>query len=258
MAALMQRTALSGRVATRSAAARSSTVVRAVSRPTWYPGATPPAHLDGTMMGDYGFDPLRLGTNPDNLKWYREGELYNGRWAMAAVAGILFTDLVGLPKFWLAGAENYPVSIPIQLAVGIPLFAVLETKRYKSYQEKGETGFLGMVPFDPLNMRSDEMRLKEIKNGRLAMLAFVGFCSQAAVQGKGPIDCLKDHIADPWHNNIYTSEVGPETCLTVAALCVLPIILEAKNALQKDSKETVPAIAFWAEPWEQRKPAGKM
>jgi hypothetical protein len=24
---------------------------------------------------------------------------------MAAVAGILFTDLVGLPKFWLAGAE---------------------------------------------------------------------------------------------------------------------------------------------------------
>jgi len=52
-----------------------------------------------------GFDPLRLGTNPENLKWYREGELTNGRWAMAAVAGILFTDLVGLPKFWLAGAE---------------------------------------------------------------------------------------------------------------------------------------------------------
>jgi hypothetical protein len=53
-----------------------------------------------------GFDPLRLGsTNPDQLKWFREGELYNGRWAMAAVAGILFTDLVGLPKFWEAGAE---------------------------------------------------------------------------------------------------------------------------------------------------------
>jgi hypothetical protein len=27
---------------------------------------------------------------------------------MAAVAGILFTDLVGLPKFWLAGAEVRP------------------------------------------------------------------------------------------------------------------------------------------------------
>lgn len=52
-----------------------------------------------------GFDPLRLGTNPEQVKWYREGELYNGRWAMAAVAGILFTDALGLPKFWEAGAE---------------------------------------------------------------------------------------------------------------------------------------------------------
>jgi hypothetical protein len=49
--------------------------------------------------------PPSQGTNPENLKWFVEGELTNGRWAMAAVAGILFTDLVGLPKFWLAGAE---------------------------------------------------------------------------------------------------------------------------------------------------------
>lgn len=53
-----------------------------------------------------GFDPLRLGaTDKDQLKWYREGELTNGRWAMAAVAGILFTDALGLPKFWEAGAQ---------------------------------------------------------------------------------------------------------------------------------------------------------
>jgi hypothetical protein len=64
-----------------------------------------------------------------------------------------------------------------------------------------QCGVLGMFPFDPMNMRSDETRLKELKNGRLAMLAFVGFCSQAAVNGKGPIECLTDHIADPWNNN---------------------------------------------------------
>jgi hypothetical protein len=29
----------------------------------------------------------------------------NGRWAMAAVAGILFTELVGLPNWWEAGAQ---------------------------------------------------------------------------------------------------------------------------------------------------------
>ena len=37
---------------------------------------------------DYGFDPLRLGSKDESvLKYYREGELMNGRWAMAAVAG---------------------------------------------------------------------------------------------------------------------------------------------------------------------------
>ncbi len=50
-------------------------------------------------------------------------------------------------------------------------------------------------------MRSAETELKEVKNGRLAMLAFVGFCSQAAVRGLGPIDSLKAHIADPWNQN---------------------------------------------------------
>jgi hypothetical protein len=80
------------------------------------------------MLGDYGFDPLRLGTNSENLKWYREGELYNGRWAMAAVAGILFTDLVGLPKFWLAGAEQYPIDNKVLLAIEVVVMAILEAK----------------------------------------------------------------------------------------------------------------------------------
>lgn len=64
-----------------------------------------------------------------------------------------------------------------------------------------QAGVLGIFPFDPMGMRSEETKLKELKNGRLAMLAFMGFCSQAAVRGLGPIDCLKQHIADPWNNN---------------------------------------------------------
>lgn len=44
------------------------------------PGAKRPKHLDGSLAGDYGFDPLRLGVKPELLAYYREGELTNGRW----------------------------------------------------------------------------------------------------------------------------------------------------------------------------------
>jgi hypothetical protein len=56
-------------------------------------------------------------------------------------------------------------------------------------------------PFDPLNMKSERTSLNEVKNGRLAMIAFVGFCSQAAVNGEGPIEALVRHLEDPGHNN---------------------------------------------------------
>ena len=49
-----------------------------------------PAHLAKVdLPGAYGFDPLRLGTNPETLAWYAEAEKTNGRWAMAAVAGVM-------------------------------------------------------------------------------------------------------------------------------------------------------------------------
>jgi hypothetical protein len=192
-------------------------------------GATPPKYLNGSLVGDYGargsrpprpdpasapaaaisppsspltpptllsaptgFDPLRLGANADLLPYYAEAELTNGRWAMAAVAGILFTDLVGLPAWWSdAQTATYALDTKTQLAVGVPLFAVLEGMRARGWERTGESGAFGMHPFDPLGKLSPEMRLKEVKNARLAMVAFLGFASQAAVRGLGPIECLK-------------------------------------------------------------------
>jgi hypothetical protein len=163
---------------------------------------------------------------------------------MAAVAGILFTDLVGLPKFWLAGAEKYWLDNQTLAAIEVVVFAFLEAKRYESFKKTGTGGVAGIAPFDPAGMSSPEMKVKEVKNARLAMLAFIGFCSQAAVRGKGPIECLNDHIADPWNNNIFTSSVGPESTVAVAALAVWPMIIEATKSLNKGKEESVPTF-----PW---------
>eukprot|EP00355_Strombidium_rassoulzadegani_P004069 CAMPEP_0168616378 /NCGR_PEP_ID=MMETSP0449_2-20121227/4997_1 /TAXON_ID=1082188 /ORGANISM="Strombidium rassoulzadegani, Strain ras09" /LENGTH=252 /DNA_ID=CAMNT_0008657163 /DNA_START=59 /DNA_END=817 /DNA_ORIENTATION=- len=246
-ATLSARPALAGRpvVASRPAraAARAPVVVRA-ERPTWYPGAKPPAHLDGSMAGDYGFDPLRIGANEELLPYYREAELMNGRWAMAAVAGILFTDALGLGNWWEAGTKEYALPTLQLVGIEIAVMAILEARRIDGWKKTGECGFLGSFPFDPMGMKSDETKVKELKNGRLAMLAFLGFSSQAAVRGMGPIECLKAHIADPWHNNIYTSSVGGEFATAVVIACCWPTVVELYKGMSGDKKETFRPI-----PW---------
>lgn len=44
----------------------------------------------------------------------------------------------------------------------------------------------------------DDFKWREIRNGRLAMMAFLGFVAQHAATGKGPIENLAEHVADPW------------------------------------------------------------
>lgn len=63
-----------------------------------------------TSSTDYGWDPLCLGSNPDALKWYRQAELQNGRWAMLGVAGILGQEILNPGVFWYTAGQ--PENIP--------------------------------------------------------------------------------------------------------------------------------------------------
>eukprot|EP00951_Prasinocladus_malaysianus_P042784 scaffold524382_cov19-Prasinocladus_malaysianus.AAC.1 len=55
-------------VAGRPQAARSPVLAAATAdRPMWLQGASAPKHLDGSLPGDFGFDPLGLGSEPDRL-----------------------------------------------------------------------------------------------------------------------------------------------------------------------------------------------
>ncbi|XP_042392101.1 photosystem I chlorophyll a/b-binding protein 5, chloroplastic-like [Zingiber officinale] len=201
-------------------------------RPTWLPGLDPPPHLDGTLAGDFGFDPLGLGVEPDSLRWYVQAELVHCRFAMAGVAGILFTDLLrvtgisNIPVWFEAGAVKFDfASTPALFIVQLLLMGFVETKRYMDFIAPGsqtkegtflgiEAALQGLQPgypggplFDPLGLAKDienksELKLKEIKNGRLAMVAMLGFFVQANVTHAGPIDNLIVHLSDPFKNTI--------------------------------------------------------
>ncbi|XP_060188047.1 photosystem I chlorophyll a/b-binding protein 5, chloroplastic [Lycium barbarum] len=209
-----------------------TTVVQAQQRPTWLPGLDPPPYLDGTLAGDFGFDPLGLGEDPESLRWYVQAELVHARFAMAGVAGILLTDLLrvtgirDLPVWYEAGATKFNIaSTRTLLIIQLLLMGFVETKRYMDFLNPGsqaktgsffgleaaleglEPGYPGGPILNPLGIAKDiknakDWKLKEIKNGRLAMVAMLGIFVQASVTHVGPIDNLIEHLSNPWHKTI--------------------------------------------------------
>lgn len=53
-----------------------------------------------------------------------------------------------------------------------------------------------------------EAQTKEIKNGRLAMIAFAAFTIQAQATGKGPLQNLSDHLSAPFCEPACTGWLG--------------------------------------------------
>eukprot|EP00249_Psilotum_nudum_P034338 c53289_g1_i1 orf=351-1112(+) len=196
----------------------------------WLPGLESPAYLNGSLPGDNGFDPLGLAEDPANLNWYVQAELVNGRWAMVGVAGMIAPELltkIGLinaPEWYDAGKVEYFAPAKTLFVIEFILFHYVEIRRWQDIKYPGsvnqdplfksfrlppnEVGYPGGI-FNPLNFPANvESKEKELANGRLAMLAFLGFVIQHNLTGKGPLENLAQHLSDPWHNTVIQTLEG--------------------------------------------------
>jgi len=157
------------------------------------------------------WDPLSLsklytvsGNNPD-AAWLREAELKHGRMAMLAFAGVVVTNSgLHLPgpdglfadSDWTTAWSSVNAKNPAVTGAILGLIAGCEGYNSEglfdlwfgdtSKRTPGDNGFdpLGLMPKG--EAAANKMRLKELKNGRIAMIAMAGLATNHFSPGAVP------------------------------------------------------------------------
>ena len=155
------------------------------------------------------------------------------RWAMLGLAGMVGPELLtkigaaDLPNWIDAGNwDGYWLGAGPLFFVQMAMMNWAEIRRWEDMKNPGtmnedpltgankgddntDVGYPKGL-FDPMGYAKDpkkaeELKLKEIKNGRLAMVAVMGCIIQQEATGVGPVANLKAHLADPAHNTIFNN-----------------------------------------------------
>jgi len=153
----------------------------------------------GDSKSSKNFDPVGFAErSPEWLNWFREAELKHGRQAMLATVGLVVPEFVRIPgaQFSFEAVPNVldahdalldtsmkQILLWVSLAEVMTLAALSNMNEFD--RAPGDFSFdpMGLYPTDPA--KQEEMKLKELKNGRLAMVAIGGMIHGAIVSGHG-------------------------------------------------------------------------
>lgn len=177
---------LSVTVAFQTNSAKFLTTSKLFAKSKALPFIEAPAALDGSMVGDFGFDPLGFTNTIGNMNYVRAAELKHGRVSMLAVVGFILQQYVHIR---LDQAD--PLKTVTELGFGpnlqiLSFIGVIELATWdKTFGDSA-----GDLGFDPLKLskgkseaQMEDLQLKEIKNGRLAMIGIMGLLAQNIATG---------------------------------------------------------------------------